>query len=416
VKLETIERGLRNMPPEDLQVLARHLASTIAKAQRPPVRKLELFVTEDCNLRCDYCWVPKNARTMSPETAKQAIDFLLENCGDADSLQVVLFGGEPLLEFPLVREVVAYGAGKARAVGKTIGWSLTTNGTLVTREMVDFAQRHHLNYLLSLDGGRETHDRHRCRPDGRGSFEDIVKRLPILKGVQGWLGTRMTVTPDTVGDLTRSVQVLTDLGLNQFIIGDHLQGTWTSGHIAVLQEQWVAVGEFYTRLRSAGHPIRMTVFEPSQRDERDNTNCWGCEAGRDKITVLPSGDIYPCARFVDKAGIQDQFWLGHIDFGLTAERTRRELTDERDVIRYRCMKCGERSVCMGGCPATNYLCTGSPFVAPRIECAMRRFWTKLRRERPEFWEVSKIPYGPQPGTFGDAPGEQPGWAHCRPLN
>jgi uncharacterized protein len=216
--------------------------------------------------------------------------------------------------------------------------------------------------------------------------------------------------------LAESVACLVELGVNQFLIGDDIQARWTRDCILGLQDQWVAVAEFYERLRRAGHPIRMTAFERSERDDQDRSNEWGCEAGRDKITVLPSGDIYPCARFVDKAGIQDQFWLGHIDFGLTAERTRRELTDERDVIRYRCMKCGETSVCMGGCPATNYLCTGSPFVAPRMDCAMHRFWRKLRRERPEFWEVSRIPYRLQPGAFTGAPAEQPGWAHCRPLN
>ena len=416
MKLETVERGLRNLSPDDLVVLGQRFRVALAKAQRPAIAKMELIVTEDCNLRCDYCWVPKNPRCMTLETAKRAIDFLLEDSPGTESVEVTLFGGEPLLEFDLVKQVITYGADKARVQGRRIAWALTTNGTLITQEMLEFGRQHRLNYLLSIDGGRECHNVHRRFADGRGSFDEVVSRLPIVKRVQGWLGTRMTVTPATVRRLGKSVAVLTELGVNQFIVGDDVENRWTRDDIAAFQDQWVAIGELYYRLRSAGHPIRVTSFEPLERDKRDNTHRWGCEAGRDKIAVTPSGDFYPCARFIDKAGIQNEFWLGHLDVGLIAEQTRRDLTDGRDVIRYRCMKCSQRSACLGGCPATNYLCTGSPFVAPRMDCTMHRFWRRLRRERPEFWEVSNIPYGPQPATFPGSPAEQPGWPHCRPLN
>jgi uncharacterized protein len=355
---------------------------------------------------------------MSLETAKRAIDFLVEDSGEAELVEVTLFGGEPLLEWELVQAIMVYGSQRADAAGKRIGWALTTNGTLLTQDMVALAQSHGMNFLLSIDGDREVHDTHRKFPGGQGSFDEIAKRLSTLKGVQGWLGTRMTITPATAPRLSRSIASLVDLGVNQFLIGDNVQAAWHKADIVSLQEQWLAVGELYYRMRSARLPIRMTSFEKSKTAEQDNANAWGCEAGRDKITVTPSGDIYPCARFVDKAGIQNEFWLGHIDVGLTAERTRRELTDERDVIRYRCMKCSHKSTCLGGCPATNYLCTGSPFVAPRMDCVMRRFWSRLRRERPEFWEVSKIPYGPaHPGFDGECiPGGQGRLTHCRPLN
>ena len=414
MKLGTVETGLRNLSPDDLAALARQFAAAMAKAQRPPIRKLELFVTEDCNLRCDYCWVPKNPRAMPLDTAKRAVDFLLEDSGQAESVEITVFGGEPLLEWDLVQAIMAYGSQRAEAIGKKINWALTTNGTLITPEIVEFAQQHGMNYLLSIDGAREAHNTHRKFAGGNGSFDEVATRLPLLKRIQGWVGTRMTVTPATVGYLADSVGALGDLGINQFLIGDDVCSPWTRPAVTALQEQWVAVGELYHRLRSSGHPIRMVGFEPSQRDKQDNTSHWGCEAARDKVCVLPSGDIYPCARFVDRSGMQSAFWLGHVDVGLTAERTRRELTDERDVIRYRCMKCSQKSTCLGGCPATNHLCTGSPFVAPRMDCVMHQFWQRLRRERPEFWEVSKIPYGPQPPPFASAVADQP--RYCRPLN
>ena len=419
MRLETIERGLRNLGEEDLQTLAQRFAAAMAKASRPSIRKLELFITEDCNLRCDYCWVPKNPRCMTLDIAERAIDFVLGDLGPADSVEVTLFGGEPLLEFELVQRVMSYGAERARAIGKRVGWALTTNGTLLTPEMVEFAHRHGLNYLLSIDGIREAHDQHRRFSDGRGSFDEIAKRLPMLRNIQGWVGTRMTVTPTNVRYLRDSVSALVGLGINQFLIGDDVGSRWTRDGIALLQQQWIEVAEIYHNTRSAGYPIRITAFEDKPgRENRDLTHMWGCEAGRDKIAVMPSGDIYPCARFVDKAGIQDEFWLGHVDVGIVAERTRRELTDDRDVIRYRCMRCSERRRCTGSCPATNYLCTGSPFVAPRFDCTMRKFWGRLRRERPEFWEVSKIPLEVRAPGFDEEciPGKHRPLTYCRPLN
>jgi uncharacterized protein len=418
MRLATIERALRNLKAEDLRLLARQVAAEMARAHRPAIRKVELFVTESCNLRCDYCWVPKRPRVMNLDTARRAVDFLLADSGDGGRVEMTLFGGEPLLEWDLLQRVITYGEEKARALGKSIGWALTTNGTLLTQEMVEFGQRHRLNYLLSIDGAQAAHDTHRKFADGQGSFAEVARRLPVLKRFQGWVGTRMTITPATVPWLATSVASLVDLGVNQFLIGDDVQARWQRDDVLRLQEQWIAVGEFYHRMRSAGHPIRMAAFEKSKRDDCDNTNKWGCEAARDKICVVPSGDIYPCARFVDKSGIQNQFRLGHIDTGLTAERTRRELTDERDTIRYRCMRCRHRSTCLGGCPATNLLCTGSPFVAPRTDCLIHGFWQKLRLERPEFWEVSKIPFGPQAGGFDSEcpPGGPPSRADCRPLN
>ncbi|HUT73595.1 MAG TPA: radical SAM protein [Armatimonadota bacterium] len=405
MSLATIDQSLKDLSPEDLRTLAQRFAAELARVQRPNIRKLELFVTEDCNLRCDYCWVPKNPRCMSLDTAKRAIDFVLDDCGQAEKVAVTLFGGEPLLEFDLVRQIMGYAMERASALGKRIGWAMTTNGTLLSPRVVEFCLRRGLKFLLSVDGCRESHDIHRKFADGKGSFDEIVKWVPMLKRTQGWLGARMTLTPTNVHLLAQGVTTLVEQGVNQFLIGRDLASPWTAGAIHLLQEQWVAVGEAYQRLRAARRPVRLTVFEKDSRHDADKSDWWGCEAGRDKIAVMPSGDIYPCSRFIDKAGIQRTFWLGHVDVGLVAERTRQQLTDDRDVIRYKCMKCAHRNTCMGGCPATNYLCTGSPYIPPKIDCEMHTFWERLRHERPEFWAASEIPYGAGKGNSDECVGD-----------
>jgi uncharacterized Fe-S cluster-containing radical SAM superfamily protein len=186
MKLETIERGLRNLSDADMAVLGQQFAAAFAKAQRPAIRKLELFVTEDCNLRCDYCWVPKHPRVMSFDRAKRAIDFLLEDSAQWDTVNVTLFGGEPLLEWELVRRIMTWSQDRAAAVGKRIEWALTTNGTLLTQEIVQFGRAHRVNYLLSIDGAETAHDAHRRFADGRPSFAEVAERLPLLKRFQGW--------------------------------------------------------------------------------------------------------------------------------------------------------------------------------------------------------------------------------------
>ena len=168
-------------------------------------------------------------------------------------------------------------------------------------------------------------------------------------------------------------------------------------------------------MRRNGWPIRMSGFERGEDTERKG---WGCEAGQDKIAVTPSGDIYPCSRFLDVEWLRKSSRLGHVNVGITADQRRQELTDTREVIRYKCMRCRHKDRCTGSCPATNWLATGSPFVAPRIDCYLHDVGETLRREVPEAWEASKIPFRHEPlPLLGEVCSEAPP-SPCgiRPLN
>jgi uncharacterized protein len=397
-----LDRSLRGLGEADLTQLARLLLAERLRASRPPLRKLELVVTEDCNLRCDYCWVPKRSEYIQWPVARAALDYLFLESRDAAKLQITLFGGEPLLAWDVIAKTVEYGRAKAARLNKRIGWAITTNGTLLNEDMIRFGHAHGFNYLLSIDGTRMRHDSHRRFADGTGSFDRAVSALPALKRRMKWVGARMTVNPDTCEGLARDVKQLARHGINQFLIGTNPDAKWTAERVRCLEQEWERILDVYVSLRSRGWPIRMTCFESC--DEKKAKGIWGCEAGRDKIAVTPSGDIYACSRFVAEPPLRTRGWLGTLEQGIIAEENVRHITDGRDEIRYRCRTCGLRDGCSGGCPATNLSSTGSLYVSPMVDCRMNRFWQRLKRVRPEAWEVHRTRTlgagASSPGTAG----------------
>ena len=143
----------------------------------PRMSYMELILTDQCNLRCSYCFEKdKNPHNMSDETAMASVDFLMEESGPTKNLTLLFFGGEPLLRFDLMQKVWEYATKRADALGKKINWDMTTNGTLVTEEKARWLRDHGVKYLLSMDGGKEDHDRYRKYANGRGSFDVIAKR------------------------------------------------------------------------------------------------------------------------------------------------------------------------------------------------------------------------------------------------
>lgn len=392
--LAHIQAHLEGLSGEEFQAFATQMARSLAKTGYPALTKLELLLTEHCNLRCDYCWIPKRPAYMSWDVARQAIDYLMKESGSSDSVEITLFGGEPLLAWGLLTRCVRYATSAGRREGKTVNWAITTNGLLLDERKARFAAEYGISYLLSIDGHESVHDRHRRTIDGRGSYRAVIGKIPLLKQYQGWIGSRMTLTPDTVGQLTDSVRVLARMGVNQFLVGIDSTGLWDKAATELLYQQWLSLAELYIKLRRVGWPIRLLSFESPLGDfgKEKQVPGWGCEGGQDKIAVTPSGDLYPCARYVDRDWLRQATWLGHVSTGITAERTRLAVVDPREIVRVKCMPCRRKRTCAGGCPATNWLATGSPFAADPFHCRLVRISSMLRRAVPEAYQVSDLPY------------------------
>ncbi|MDR0610886.1 MAG: radical SAM protein [Planctomycetaceae bacterium] len=181
---------------------------------------MELILTTDCNLRCSYCFErDKKPFNMSDEVAFAAVDFLIQTSRNIKELTILLFGGELMMRFDLIQRIIPYANKKAAEAGKTISWDMTTNGTLIDEERAKWMVEHKVKYLLSLDGAKEDHDRYRKFPDGRSSYELIMERLPMMKSYQPWMGTKMSVTPESTLRLRDNLYELWKNGINQFIIG-----------------------------------------------------------------------------------------------------------------------------------------------------------------------------------------------------
>jgi uncharacterized protein len=159
----------------------------------PPVQLIDMLITEDCNCRCDYCFIHgKRPRRMTEEIVRATVDFLLVKSQSLKDVELLFLGGEPLLAFDLMQLAVDYGEFRSRCLGKLLTFAMTTNGTLFDEEKLTFCRDHGIKFLLSIDGDRETHNLHRKFADGRGSYDAVVRLIGLMKVYQRWLGARVT--------------------------------------------------------------------------------------------------------------------------------------------------------------------------------------------------------------------------------
>lgn len=372
----------------DLLDIEYHKALTVKLSHKlisryfPPLKKIDLFVTEKCNLQCDYCFVCNKKQVSSSWTIiKKGIDFLLEESRDAKEITVTFFGGEPLLEFDLVRKAADYAKQRTLECGKIVDFALTTNGTIMTEEIALFAQEFGFNVLLSIDGDDIMHNTYRKFPDGSGSWDVIMgKNFDILKAIQGWIGTRITVNPETANRLSHGIDLLFSRGVNQFLIGMNLEAKWTEEYLAILAKEMHNVADFYMIQRSEDRPIRITFFEDDiTAIKKKASNTWGCSAGTGQVAIAVNGDIYPCARFVSGNPVLQQFILGNIYSGFIDNDMRLALINQDTSLRPICNDCASIEYCIGGCYAANKVVCGTIYGGNPFEC----FLTRLRLELAE---------------------------------
>jgi uncharacterized protein len=343
---------------------------------------MELFLSEECNHRCDYCFVrKKNPTFMSREVAFRAVDFLMEESRSVENLGIFFFGGEPLMAFPLLKQVAIYAGRQARNAGKNVSFDMTTNGTLFTEEILKFFKKHKIKFLLSIDGKREYHNRHR-RLEGKSSYDEVVSRIPMMKAYQPWLGSRVTVHPDCAPYIAENVEHLFSLGINQFIIGPANGERWTKQRIREYEASLEKVCLFYLEQRRAGRYLRCTIFELGdialQKDKYKGI--WGCGAGRGRICVSAKGELYGCSKLLGLPGVDNGLLkLGDIWEGLTNLQNRLILTDETDRYRFKCQSCKLANSCSGNCVATNYDATGDIFESPAVDCAFTAMYDRIGR-------------------------------------
>jgi len=350
---------------EDAEKLARLAERELSRAKLG-LAALELNLTFKCNLTCEYCFVhEKSARgRMNFTTARNAVDLLVEQAA-FPMVNITLIGGEPLLEFDLIKQIVPYALEAAKKRSLTVTWAVTTNGTLVTEDILKFFSQYKINILLSMDGGPETHDRYRRTKNGEGTWHKIAYSIPMMKMYQPWLGVRMTVSNAAIESMREDFKQLVNLGINQFIIAP-AQGakSWSREEITRYGLNLLKILLDYHALKRKGVPVFIEEFE---KDENEYSG-WGCRAGSTSLAVAPNGDVSPCSKLLGLTGEAGRCIVGNVNTEIDVhllEPFKNPISRQQE----NCKRCSRK--CTGGCYAVNFEQTGDHFTPSEENCL---FW------------------------------------------
>jgi len=307
-----------------------------------------------------------------------AINFLIFFSGSKKTLNITLFGGEPLLEKKTIYRVVEYcDKIKMESSHKDFNIAITTNGTLIDEEILAKTEGK-INYLLSIDGKEETHNRSRKFQNGTGSYQLLVSKIDLLKKHQPWLGARMTVIPSSVGKMFENIKHIYSLGINQLLLGPAMDVEWGEKELELYENQLLETANFYLAKKRSGDPIRMNLFDQAKNEINCSEHKWGCGAGRNTISVDTVGDIYPCSKFLGYEGFNcSEQKLGNIYEGITNIELRTKMSKITNDNFSGCGSCNEINNCMGGCPADNYYLNRNPYKPGNTHCELKKIENRI---------------------------------------
>ena len=363
------------------------MAGTFKERSGDVVKALCLHVAHTCNLNCSYCFASQGKyhgerALMSFEVGKRALDFLIENSGHRTNLEVDFFGGEPLMNWEVVKQLVEYARTQEEPHHKKFRFTLTTNGMLIDDDVIDFANREMSNVVLSLDGRKEIHDALRVDYAGNGSYDRIVPKFQKLVKARGgknyyMRGTFTHANPDFTKDLFHMADLgFTELSMEPVVCAPGDSAALTPEDIEVVKQQYELLAVDMLRREKEGKPI---TFYHYMLDLTGGPCIYkrisGCGSGTEYMAVTPWGDLYPCHQFVG----EEKYKLGNIWDGVTNTALRDEFRSCNAYARKECDGCWARLYCSGGCAANAYHATGSikgvyeagcELFKKRIECAI----------------------------------------------
>lgn len=369
--------------PDTFEPVAGHLKAKTSGV----VKALCIHIAHTCNLNCSYCFASQgkyhgDRAMMSFEVGKRALDFLVENSGSRRNLEVDFFGGEPLMNFDVVKQMVEYARSIEKKHNKNFRFTLTTNGMLIDDDVIDFANREMSNVVLSLDGRREVHDRYRVDYTGKGSWETIVPKFQkLVKAREGknyyMRGTFTHANPDFLNDIKQMLDLgFTELSMEPVVCAPEDPSALTAEDLPIVLEQYEKLAELMRERDKEGNPF---TFYHYMIDLTGGPCIYkrisGCGSGTEYMAVTPWGDLYPCHQFVG----EEKFKLGDIWSGVTNKETVEEFASCNVYARPECRDCWAKLYCSGGCAANAYHSTGTikgvykygcELFKKRMECAI----------------------------------------------
>lgn len=357
------------------------------KERETVVKALCLHIAHDCNLACRYCFADEGEyhgkrELMSYEVGKRALDFLIENSGKRRNLEVDFFGGEPLLNFGVVKKLVEYGRELEKKHDKKFRFTITTNGMLLNDDNIEFINKEMSNVVLSLDGRKEINDVMRPTRGGQGSYDIIVPKF--LKLVEG-RGTkdyfiRGTFTRNNI-EFSKDVLHFADLGFKQTsvepVVGPEDEPySIRNEDLPFIMQEYDNLAKEYIKRKKSGKGFNFFHFNIDlKQGPCVAKRLSGCGSGTEYLAVTPSGELYPCHQFVGK----NEFLLGNVFDGIDKKDICNEFKCCNVYAKEDCKKCFARFYCSGGCAANSYNFnndinttyeTGCAMQKKRIECAI----------------------------------------------
>ncbi len=345
------------------------------------VKAMCLHAAHDCNLRCKYCFAGtgeyngRNRCMLSAETGKAALDWLVRMSGKRINLEVDFFGGEPLMNFKVVKEIVAYGRELEKQHNKHFKFTTTTNGLLLSDEIIDFLNKEMDNVVLSIDGRPEVHDNMRPTPNGSGSYAHIVPnalKLANSRGQQRYY-IRGTFTAHNL-DFSKDVLHLADAGFEQLSI-EPVVAAPESGyalsqeHLPRIFGEYESLAKEYMQRRKDGRWFNFFHFMVDLKGGPClRKRLTGCGAGNEYVAVTPEGDIYPCHQFVGREG----FKMGSVLDGSFDTAIQQKFAANNVLSKEACRSCWARFFCSGGCAANAHQFHGDIGKPYDLECQMER--------------------------------------------
>ena len=351
------------------------------------IKALCLHVAHTCNLNCSYCFASQgryqgDRALMSFEVGKRAMDFLIENSGTRRNLEVDFFGGEPLMNFDMVKKLVAYCREQEKIHNKNFRFTMTTNGMLIDDDVIDFCNKECHNVVLSLDGRKEVHDRFRKDYAGHGSYDAIVPKFQEFVKKRGdknyyMRGTYTHYNTDFTNDIFHMADLgFTELSMEPVVTKPTDPSALTAEDLPILKEQYEILAKEMIKRDREG---RGFTFYHYMIDLTGGPCIYkrisGCGSGTEYMAVTPWGDLYPCHQFVG----DPKYLMGDIWKGVTNTAVRDEFKHCNAYARPECKDCWAKLYCSGGCAANAYHATGSitgvyeygcELFKKRVECAI----------------------------------------------
>ena len=357
--------------------------------------KFTIFVTQECNLRCTYCYIEKRPATISLTTARSVVDFIFNRSVlSAEDIDIGFFGGEPLMKLDLIKKITELIYAHPLYDEERVNLSIVTNGTIFSKKLAEFVKKNSISLGISCDGPPHIHDKFRLSKSGRKTSHRVERNIVRANIELGGVMVNAVYHPDTFLQLPETVEYFRSLGTRQIYLSPDYSANWKMEHAMVLTDIYDRIGELYVKYYAEGQPVFISILDskiavilrggyaPQDR----------CSMGHGEFAFTPTGDVYPCERLVGNG--ENEHCIGNVIDGLEPSVMQCHKIPGGE-LNAECMECGIKDYCMNWCGCSNFMASGyynrvSPFLCASeraaIQTSYKVFQFLERKLGPTFYE------------------------------